>query len=273
MKPSGNIKNFKSTHDYKPYGIELEPVGDDTTNPNYKYTGQERDIFTNYDYMHFRYYGSTIGRFFKPDNKAGSLNRLILWNKYVYVSNNPICNVDLNGEMEIRAIDTTLGQKSINKEYVYGVTFSKRSGILQPLNPIRVMKWIGTAVKIWSAMLTGKPAKNESSGVSAVEGIFDKAHFEAKVKEKLESLMTEKKCKPIEGIVNSDIALKKEQLPMLQEAVDITVNQMIKEGKITDDEGEKIKESYDIESIAEKAKENAEILAKIISGSLEKLTL
>ncbi|NMC59798.1 MAG: RHS repeat-associated core domain-containing protein [Candidatus Methanofastidiosa archaeon] len=99
MKSSRSVRNFKITLDYKPYGIELEPVDNDTTNPNYKYTGQERDIFTNYDYMHFRYYGSTIGRFFKPDNTTGSPMNPQNWNLYSYVRGNPVNYLDPTGHI------------------------------------------------------------------------------------------------------------------------------------------------------------------------------
>ena len=34
--------NVKSTHDFEPYGVELQPLSDELTNFKYKYTGQER---------------------------------------------------------------------------------------------------------------------------------------------------------------------------------------------------------------------------------------
>jgi RHS repeat-associated protein len=60
------------------------------TNLNYKFTGQERDSYTNYDYMHFRYYSSSIGRFLKPDNVIQNVYNPQSWNLYCYVHNNPV---------------------------------------------------------------------------------------------------------------------------------------------------------------------------------------
>ena len=45
----------------------------DTLSPNtHRYTGQERDAETGNDYMHYRFYGSNMGRFMKPDNISGT---------------------------------------------------------------------------------------------------------------------------------------------------------------------------------------------------------
>jgi len=64
------------------------------------YTGQERDNYTNYDYMHFRYYSSSIGRFLKPDNIIGNLYNPQSWNLYSYVRGNPINYNDPTGHAE-----------------------------------------------------------------------------------------------------------------------------------------------------------------------------
>ncbi len=48
------------------------------------------------DYMHYRYYGSTMGRFLKPDNVDGN-PRSPSWNMYAYVRGNPISFNDPTG--------------------------------------------------------------------------------------------------------------------------------------------------------------------------------
>ena len=40
--------------------------------------------------MHFRYFGSTMGRFCKPDNVNGKLANPQSWNRYSYVVGNPV---------------------------------------------------------------------------------------------------------------------------------------------------------------------------------------
>ncbi len=79
-----------STHDYEPFGTELEPFSSDLTENKYKYTGQERDYDTGMDYMHFRYYASTMGRFMKPDNMIPNAANPQSWNLYSYVNGNPV---------------------------------------------------------------------------------------------------------------------------------------------------------------------------------------
>ncbi|MGB9694033.1 MAG: RHS repeat domain-containing protein, partial [Fervidobacterium sp.] len=44
----------------------------------------------NYDYMHFRFYASSIGRFLKPDNIIPNVYNPQSWNLYSYVNGNPV---------------------------------------------------------------------------------------------------------------------------------------------------------------------------------------
>ena len=45
---------------------------------------------TGCDYMHFRYYASTMGRFMKPDNMITNAANPQGWNLYSYVNGNPV---------------------------------------------------------------------------------------------------------------------------------------------------------------------------------------
>jgi len=76
-------------HDYEPYGLELPPYVNQSAN-THQFTGHERDLTSGFDYMHFRYFGSTMGRFCKPDNIAGNLANPQSWNRYSYVVGNPV---------------------------------------------------------------------------------------------------------------------------------------------------------------------------------------
>jgi len=76
-------------HDYEPFGVEIPPSTNVAEN-THQYTGQERDAATQMDYMHFRYYGSNLGRFLKPDNINGNPMNPQDWNLYSYVHGNPV---------------------------------------------------------------------------------------------------------------------------------------------------------------------------------------
>ncbi|HNQ78274.1 MAG TPA: RHS repeat-associated core domain-containing protein [Acidobacteriota bacterium] len=88
---------IQSRMDYEPYGIELYPLAANSSREKYKFTNQERDYTTGLDYMHFRYYGSNIGRFMKPDKMGGQAGDPQSWNKYSYCKNNSITCHDPDG--------------------------------------------------------------------------------------------------------------------------------------------------------------------------------
>jgi RHS repeat-associated protein len=83
--------------DFYPFGGERVVV--DGLNNNYKFTGQERDGESGLDYFVARHYAFTLGRFLQPDPKITSAKRSEpqSWNRYAYVSNNPLIYVDLTG--------------------------------------------------------------------------------------------------------------------------------------------------------------------------------
>jgi RHS repeat-associated protein len=71
-----------------------------------QYTGQERDSFNvgpspgtvNLpDYLHARYYGAAVGRFLSVDPMQGDTHHPQSWNRYSYVVNQPINNIDPKG--------------------------------------------------------------------------------------------------------------------------------------------------------------------------------
>jgi len=88
-----NSGNVISRHDYEPFGVEIAPYPtgeEDTAKNTHQFTGHERDKATGYDYMHYRSYGSNIGRFMKPDNITGNPLNPQSWNLYSYVRGNPV---------------------------------------------------------------------------------------------------------------------------------------------------------------------------------------
>jgi RHS repeat-associated protein len=87
---------------YGPYG-EAEKVWNNTYEPELKFSGKERDEYTNLDYFGARYYDHHHYRFNSVDpiiNKEEALMNPQLWNLYAYCRNNPITYLDINGMIE-----------------------------------------------------------------------------------------------------------------------------------------------------------------------------
>jgi RHS repeat-associated protein len=64
------------------------------------FTGHERDLGahnTELDYMHARYFSPTIGRFLSIDPLGGEVGSSQSWNRYSYVTANPLRLVDRSG--------------------------------------------------------------------------------------------------------------------------------------------------------------------------------
>lgn len=89
-----------SRFDYEPYGVMLPRTTSadiEESSTRVRFTGQERDSFTSFDYMHARFYGSSIGRFMRPDPINGNPADPQSWNLYAYVRNNPVNATDPTG--------------------------------------------------------------------------------------------------------------------------------------------------------------------------------
>ncbi|MGC4081274.1 MAG: RHS repeat-associated core domain-containing protein [Vicinamibacterales bacterium] len=92
-------------HDYLPFGTEWSPSGDgDLEKHKVRFAGKEHDVENALDYFGARYYQSQTGRFTSVDPgldiQAALLNPQ-RWNRYAYVSNNPLRKVDPDGRYEI----------------------------------------------------------------------------------------------------------------------------------------------------------------------------
>ena len=101
-----NSGKIFSRHDFEPFGVENPPYNETASN-THKFTGHERDSSTGFDYMHFRFYASSMGRFMKPDNKLGELFAPQSFNLYAYVQQNPINLRDPNGHEILTTIVVT----------------------------------------------------------------------------------------------------------------------------------------------------------------------
>jgi RHS repeat-associated protein len=96
---------------YYPFGREIDDA-DPALGDRMKFTGHERDAGDSaanaLDYMHARSYGPNLGRFLSVD-PAMDLKKIEAnpqaWNRYSYVSNNPIAFVDPDGRETRLAIE------------------------------------------------------------------------------------------------------------------------------------------------------------------------
>jgi RHS repeat-associated protein len=101
---------------YYPFGDEVnlglqEPLAPDAI----QFTGQERDNSLSLDYMHARYYSSSMGRFLSMDPALDfekTLPNPQMWNRYAYVVNNPIRFTDPDGREHVNEPGFT---KSLNE--------------------------------------------------------------------------------------------------------------------------------------------------------------
>jgi RHS repeat-associated protein len=93
-------------HDYRPFGEELV-AGDGFRGAEWgkydsvtqKFTGQEHDGETQFDFFHARYLSGAQQRFMSPDpgNAGADPMNPQSWNAYAYVNNNPLNATDPTG--------------------------------------------------------------------------------------------------------------------------------------------------------------------------------
>jgi RHS repeat-associated protein len=92
-----------AVHTYWPFGHEA--AGSDVDDETMKFTGHERDFSgdgNDLDYMHARHYSNVAGRFLSIDpvlDAKSALSNPQLWNRYAYVSDNPMFRTDPDGRI------------------------------------------------------------------------------------------------------------------------------------------------------------------------------
>lgn len=86
--------NVIARYDYTPYGNAVTSLGSPPNGPGY--TGHVNDPETGLVYMQARYYQPT-GRFVSPDPVVPGPGNIFSFNRYAYVDNNPVKNVDPTG--------------------------------------------------------------------------------------------------------------------------------------------------------------------------------
>jgi RHS repeat-associated protein len=90
-------------YDFQPFGLLLDQTPPPPAERR-QFAGKERDSETGFDYFGARYYTSKSGRFTTVDPQLGIEQAVVnpqRWNRYAYVSNNPLRKVDPTGGYEI----------------------------------------------------------------------------------------------------------------------------------------------------------------------------
>jgi RHS repeat-associated protein len=113
-------------HDYLPFGEELAGVAGRTascwsaSDTTARFTGKERDtetansaMPTGLDFFGARYFSGAQGRFTSPDPELipRDISNPQIWNKYAYTLNNPLKNVDPDGQASVPAVVQQMLQK------------------------------------------------------------------------------------------------------------------------------------------------------------------
>jgi RHS repeat-associated protein len=118
INDSGNVVFSEA---YGPYG-DIQKTWTNTYDPKLKFSGKEREGYSDLDYFGARYYDHKSYRFNSVDpiiNREEALYNPQLWNLYSYCRNNPITFMDTDGRRE-----------SIGDEY-----FKARERILRQYGP------------------------------------------------------------------------------------------------------------------------------------------
>lgn len=111
---TGVNQSVVQSADYLPFG-ELLPSNSWYT--DHFFTGDERDTETNLDHTQFRQYSSQLGRWMHPDPAglaAVDPSNPQSWNRYSYVLNNPLSNIDPTGLYCVYLTDAADGVESID---------------------------------------------------------------------------------------------------------------------------------------------------------------
>jgi RHS repeat-associated protein len=94
-------RSVQDALDYLPYGEQI--AGD--TGTTHKFTGHERDAESGLDDTLYRKYASGYGRWLSPDPLGGEPGEPQSWNRYSYVTNDPLNFSDPDGAEKKCALD------------------------------------------------------------------------------------------------------------------------------------------------------------------------
>jgi RHS repeat-associated protein len=143
----------------------------------FRYRGYRYDSETNLYYLQSRYYNPDWGRFINADSIAGSVGDLLTPNMYAYCRNNPVNNIDPNGDWDL----PTKGQYRLIRN-------AERYVLKAGRTVINKLKWSKGKVKVGTQIGNfGKLVKNPnikwiSSREHALNKVFKRGITESQIK-------------------------------------------------------------------------------------------
>jgi hypothetical protein len=197
--------------------------------------------------MHAKYYNPTLGRFLSVDPMGGEVGSSQGWNRYAYVSNNPMKYLDRSGNMKVRAWSTRLGN-------VYEIGFETRVFLAAEVGKKMLPKSMKRANKIFrffDEALKGEFIETHS-GFREKWGV---ARFEASVLSVFEDQLGGKGVGGWPRTPGGYGLYDRSQLGNLAKAVDMVINRMVSNHEITTEEAAELRKTYNIEKLLGKADE------------------
>jgi RHS repeat-associated protein len=97
--PNGNVtQNYQTDA----FGVVVKRQG--SSNQPFQFGGEERDKETEFIFLRTRNYDPSMGRLIQRDQFAGMISNPLSLNRYTYVENNPVLNVDPTGMSKSRVL-------------------------------------------------------------------------------------------------------------------------------------------------------------------------
>lgn len=133
---------------YKPFGEVMLTSNQETTgtlNTERKFTGQTFDTGTDLYFYNARYYDRTLRRFTQADTIVQSYGNPQFLNRYSYVVNNPLGNVDPSGNICVPCIGAVVGGTSYTATVaIKGVVNNyKQGGVKEAFTQNPLSSWSG----------------------------------------------------------------------------------------------------------------------------------
>ncbi len=167
-------------HNYYPFGQEATSAAQDEV--VLKFTGHERDktgtgVRSELDYMHARHCSPVVGRFLSVDPSLGSRSSPQSWNRFSYVSNSPINQVDPDGRLGFLVtaflggvvdVGIQIASNALSgEELTTGVAGAFVTGAVAGATGLGLLKVAGRGVKLVGAVRNAKKLKKSAAAAGA----------------------------------------------------------------------------------------------------------